>query len=96
MARPKKPRRTLFNPDVVYFKPRAAPLSMIEEVELGLDEMEALQLCDLKNLSQKEAAQKMKVSQSTLSRILILARKKITKALIKGQAIKIRKIQIIN
>ncbi len=89
--RPKKPRRVLFDPEVVYFKPRAFPLSMLEEVSLSLDELEALRLCDLKNLDQKTAARKMKISQSTLSRILISARKKVAQALIEGKAIKIYK-----
>ena len=91
MARPLKPRRVLFDPDVVYFKPRAVPLSLLEEVDLSMDELEALRLCDLKNLEQTEAAKKMKVSQSTLQRILTSARKKVTLALIEGKAIKIRK-----
>jgi len=91
MARPIKPRRVLFDPDVVYFKPRAVPLSMLEEVDLSIDELEALRLCDLKDLEQKEAAKKMKVSQSTLQRILTSARKKVAEALTEGKAIKIRK-----
>ena len=89
--RPIKPRRVSFDPNVTYFKPRAIPLSMLEEIDLKVDELEALRLCDLKNLEQKEAAKKMKISQSTLSRILRSARKKIAKALIEGKAIKIRK-----
>ena len=91
MARPIKPRRVLFDPDVVYFKPRAVPLSMLEEVDLSIDELEALRLCDLKDLEQKEAAKRMKVSQSTLQRILTSARKKVAEALISGKAIKITK-----
>ncbi len=89
--RPIKPRRVSFDPNVTYFKPRAIPLSMLEEIDLKVDELEALRLCDLENLEQKEAAKKMKISQSTLSRILKSARKKIAKALIEGKAIKIRK-----
>jgi len=91
MARPIKPRRVSFEPNVVYFKPRAVPLSMLEEVDLSLAELEALRLCDFKNLEQKKVAKRMKISQSTLSRVLISARKKITEALIEGKAIKIRK-----
>ena len=89
--RPIKPRRVSFDPNVTYFKPRAIPLSMLEEIDLKVDELEALRLCDLENLEQKEAAREMKISQSTLSRILRSARKKIAKALIEGKAIKIRK-----
>jgi len=76
MIRPKKPRKITFDPNVVYFKPRAIPLSMLEEIDLTLDELEALRLCDLKGLDQERAAKRMKISQSTLSRILISARKK--------------------
>jgi len=91
MVRPIKPRKVLFDPRVVYFKPRAVPLSMLEEVDLGVDELEALRLCDLKGLSQNKAAKKMGISQSTLGRILTAARKKIAEALIEGKAIKIIK-----
>jgi len=94
MARPIKPRRVLFDPNFTYFKPRAVPLSMLKEMDLGADELEALRLCDLKNLDQITAAKKMKISQSTLQRILTSARKKVTEALIKGKAIKIRKKQV--
>jgi predicted DNA-binding protein (UPF0251 family) len=81
----------MFDPDVTYFKPRAVPLSVLEEVDLGVDELEALRLCDLKGLDQIEAAKKMRISQSTLGRILTSAHKKVAEALIKGKAIKIRK-----
>jgi len=94
MARPIKPRRVLFDPDVVYFKPRAVPLSLLDEVELGMDELEALRLCDYKNLEQTEAAKKMKISQSTFQRILTSAHKKTAEALISGKAIKIRKSRL--
>jgi len=91
MARPIKPRRVLFDPDVIYFKPRAVPLSELEEVDLGRDELEALRLCDFKNLDQVEAAKKMRISQSTLQRILSSARQKVAEALTEGKAIKIKK-----
>ena len=91
MPRPIKQRRVFFDPNVTYFKPRAVPLSILEEVDLSIDELEALRLCDFKNLEQVEAAKKMKVSQSTLQRILTSARKKVAQALIEGKAIKIRK-----
>lgn len=94
MARPLKPRRVSFDPNVVYFKPRAVPLSILEEIDLNVDELEALRLCDLEDLGQEEAARKMKISQSTLQRILTVARQKVAEALIKGKAIKIQKSKI--
>ena len=54
MVRPIKPRRVFFDPNVTYFKPRAVPLAMLEEVDLSIDELEALRLCDFKNLEQTE------------------------------------------
>jgi predicted DNA-binding protein (UPF0251 family) len=91
MVRPRKPRKVFFDPRVIYFKPRAIPLSELKEVGLASDELEAIRLCDLKNLEQKEAAKKMKISQSTLQRILTSARRKIAEALTQGKAIRIQK-----
>ena len=92
MVRPIKPRRVNFSPNVTYFKPRAIPLSMLEEVDLGVDEVEAIRLCDFKEQDQVEAAKKMKVSQSTLQRVLSSAHKKIAQALIEGKAIRVIKV----
>lgn len=89
MARPRKIRRIKFNPEITYFKPRGVPLMQLDEVELGHDEMEAIRLKNLEDLDQTECAKKMKISQSTLQRILSSAYKKITEALVKGKAIKI-------
>jgi len=91
MVRPIKPRRVQFDPKAIYFKPRAVPLSMLDKVELSLDEIEALRLCDLEGLDQVEAAKRMKISQTTLCRILTSARKKVAEALIQGKTIKISK-----
>ena len=91
MPRPEKPRRIFFEPNATYFKPRAIPLSILEEVDLKIEELEALRLCDYQELEQIKAAKKMKISQSTLQRILTSARKKVAEALIQGKAIKILK-----
>jgi uncharacterized protein len=91
MTRPLKPRFIGFNPQITYFKPRAVPLSVLEEVEIKTDELEALRLCDLQGLEQTEAAGKMNVSQSTLQRILNSGRLKVSEALVKGKAIKVRR-----
>jgi predicted DNA-binding protein (UPF0251 family) len=89
MVRPMKMRKVCIDPDVTYFKPRAVPLSSLEEVELRLDELEVLRFCDYEGLDQKEAAKKMEISQSTLQRILVSARKKIAEAIVEGKAIRI-------
>jgi uncharacterized protein len=74
-----------------YFKPRGVPLSELQINELALDELEAIHLCDYEDLSQAEAAEKMKISSSTLQRLLYSGRKKIVDALYSSKAIKISK-----
>lgn len=91
MVRPRLCRRIQFNPNVTYFKPQGVPMRELEIIELTTEEAEALRLRNMKNLEQEEAAKKMNTSQSTYQRILSLAYKKITEALIEGKAIKIIK-----
>ena len=76
-------------PESNYFKPRGIPLSMLEEVILTVDELEALRLADLDGLYQEQAAEKMKVSRQTFGRIIESAHKKVAEALVKGKALKI-------
>ncbi|MEA2020638.1 MAG: DUF134 domain-containing protein [Patescibacteria group bacterium] len=90
MPRPKKVRKIRFNPDVTYFKPRGVPLSELEEVDLSLEELEALRLADLKRTNQTEAAEQMGISQSTLHRVLAEGRRKIAEALVEGKAISVK------
>jgi uncharacterized protein len=89
MARPRKIKHVNFEPNVTYFKPRAVPLSQLEEVEMTFDELETLRLSNLEKLSQAGAAKKMHIHQSTFQRTLTRAREKITDALVNGKAIKI-------
>ncbi len=92
MTRPLKERKIRFKPGVTYFKPRAIPLSSLEEVSLDMDEMEALRLSDLEGKNQAEASKKMNISQSTFQRILERARRKTAEALIEGKAIRVRNV----
>jgi uncharacterized protein len=89
MARPQKKRRIYCDPEAYYFKPRGIPLCNLDEVELKLDELEALRLADYLALSHEEGATKMKISRATFGRILERARKKVTDAILHGKAIKI-------
>jgi len=93
MVRPFKKRQILTDPDSTYFKPRAIPLHELEEVVLGMDELEALRLCDYNRLEQSESAKRMGISQSTLQRILRSARYKTSEALSESKAIKIEQIE---
>lgn len=91
MSRPRVKRRIRFEPEVTYFKPRGVPLRMLKEVSLAPDEVEALKLHDVDGLDQNKAAEKMQISQPTFNRILNRAYHKLSKALIKGLAIRLEK-----
>ncbi len=90
MVRPKKERCVELDPLAVYFKPRAIPLSRLNEIELLHEELEAIRLRDLLALKQEEAARRMKVSRPTFTRIYRSARKKIADFLVNAKALKIR------
>ncbi len=89
MARPKTYRRVGAMPFCSYFKPQGISLDRLEEVDLTVDEMEAIKLADLEGLYQEEAAERMGVSRQTFGRIVEAARKKVAEALVKGKALKI-------
>ena len=89
MVRPRRQRWIRGMPGVDYFKPRAVGLGAIGEVELKLEEFEALRLKDYEKLDQNTAAARMKISQPTFHRLYTEAREKIAKAIIEGLAIKI-------
>lgn len=59
----------------------------IEKIILARDELEALRLCDLEDLTQEEAGERMGVSRGTVQRIVSSARKKVALALTSGRAI---------
>ncbi|MFC1710626.1 DUF134 domain-containing protein [Nanoarchaeota archaeon] len=91
MPRPFKRRRIRGRPNSSYFKPAGIRKIDLEQTSLSLDEFEAIRLIDLEEIPQEQAANKMQVSQPTLSRILKSARKKIADAIVNGKAIKINK-----
>ena len=89
MPRPCRCRRIRCSPDTNYFKPRGIPLDMLEEVNLNLDELEAVRLADLEGLYQEDAAKKMDVSRQTFGNIINSAHQKIADALLNAKALKI-------
>jgi len=89
MPRPIKRRMVGNQPGVTYFKPDRVPAREINEVVLTVVEYEALRLADMEEMSQEEAAKTMEISQPTFNRLLSSARKKVSKAIVKGEAIKI-------
>lgn len=76
-------------PPVNYFKPVGASMTALGEVQLLVEEAEAIRLKDLERLEQEQCAANMSISQSTFSRLLDSARRKIADALLSGKAIRI-------
>ena len=64
-------------------------MDALEEVNLTLDELEAIRLADLGGLYQEDAAKKMNVSRQTFGNIINSAHKKIADALLNAKALKI-------
>ena len=89
MPRPCRCRKIRCSPDTNYFKPRGIPLDMLEQVNLTLDELEAVRLADLEDMYQEDAAKKMDISRQTFGNIINSAHKKIADALLNGKALKI-------
>ena len=69
------------------FKPTGIPMTEIEKIVLYRDELEALKLCDMDDLTQEEAGKRIGVSRGTVQRLLSQARKKVATALAECRAI---------
>ena len=89
MVRPRKDRIVAYNPEVSYFKPRGIPMVALEEVQLTVDEREAIRLADLMGESHETAGRTMGVSRATFGRIIQRARQVVADALINGKAINV-------
>lgn len=61
----------------------------LEQVQLTVDELEALRLADFLGMSHEEAGKQMGVSRATFGRIIEQARKIVADALIHGKAISV-------
>lgn len=93
MPRTKCHRFIESDPKTNYFKPRGIPMKFLEEINLEMDEFEAIRLRNYEGLYQEIAAEKMKISRQTFGRILESANKKIADAMINGKAIRIENKQ---
>lgn len=89
MARPKNNRFVKQPPVFTDFKPIGIRGKNLERVFLSIDEYEAIRLADKLGLSHEDAAQKMEISRSTFSRLILKARQKIADFLINGKALSI-------
>ena len=89
MPRPRRCRIVGSTPNVTYFKPAGIRMVDLEEVNLTVDEYEAVRLKDLEGLEQEDCARKMNISQPTFHRLVLSARKKIADSIVNGKAIRI-------
>lgn len=69
------------------FKPAGIPLVQLEVLEIALDELEAVRLCDLEGKEQEDASQEMGISRGTIQRLLYAGRRKLVDAVIHGKAL---------
>lgn len=95
MPRPRKPRRCGCQAFGQAFRPTGVPISQLERVSLGVDELEALRLCDLEGLTQAEAGSRMGVSRGTVQRIVKSARSKVAQALVEGMVLVFEDLNLI-
>ncbi|MFH1655501.1 MAG: DUF134 domain-containing protein [Candidatus Omnitrophota bacterium] len=88
-GRPKKLRIVKKRPEIRQFSPRGKP-GRPNEIELKIEEFEALRLADYEGQNQVEAADDMGISQQTFSRVLNKARRSLSEALVTGKIIRIQ------
>ena len=77
-------------PETTHFKPYGKQQAPANTVVLTVEELEALRLVDLGDLTQEEAAAMMGISRKTLWNDLQKARKKVIAALVNGYVIRIQ------
>ena len=87
MPRPRKRRMVALPPRAMIYKPAGVPLEGLRRVSLLPEELEALRLIDLEDLTQEDAAERMGVSRSTFQRIVTQARRQVALALVEGAAL---------
>jgi len=89
MPRPKKIRRVGNMPQFKYFKPSGVKKGNLEEINLKVEELEAMRLKDIEGMHQIECAKKMNISRQTFQLIIDEARRKVALALIEGKSLHI-------
>ncbi|MFC1709444.1 DUF134 domain-containing protein [Candidatus Omnitrophota bacterium] len=87
-GRPEKIRLVKEEPKIGQFSPRGRP-GRPNEIEVTIDQFEALRLVDYRGLKHRHAAAQMGVSRQTLERIIKQARKQVSDAIINGKIIRI-------
>lgn len=91
MSRPHKKRHCHLHTGDRVFKPRSVPMAELERVSLSLSELEALRLCDVEGMDQAGAGARMGVSRGTVQRLLREARRKVSGAIVRSEALVIER-----
>jgi predicted DNA-binding protein (UPF0251 family) len=94
-GRPRKRKIVQEQPRTDHFSPRGRP-GRPDEVIVTVEEYEAFRLADYNDMSQKDAAKLMGISQQSFSRIVRRARKLIADALVNAKVIHIEGGDYIN
>ncbi len=89
MSRPKNNRIVYEPPSYTEFKPAGTSTKSLEEIQLSLDEFEAIRLADMLGMSHEEAANEMQISRSTFSRLIVKSRKKIAIFFFQGKLLSV-------
>lgn len=86
-GRREKLRRVGIIPEYRGFTPDG--LASGDAIEMTVDELEALRLCDLESLNQQTVAQQMGIARATVAAICSRAHRKVANALVNGRALSI-------
>lgn len=92
MPRPVKWRKVEYIPQNKYFAPCPkgdCGKRGIGEINIKVEELEAMRLKDIEGLTQEECAEKMQVSRQTFQNIIDSARLKVATALLEDKAISV-------
>lgn len=89
MTRPFCKKRIRFSPACRGLKPVGQAGQAQEPIYISPAEVESLRLKNIEELDQTTAAERMGVSQSTFQRLLAIAHRKTSEALIEGRELKI-------
>ena len=84
MRGPYRKRMILQPPQFKNFKTGGIPSRFLKSIILTVDEYEAIRLADHLGLEHQEAAERMKISRPTFTRLIEQARQKVATALVEG------------
>lgn len=87
-GRPRKKKIIHEQPRIDHFSPRGRP-GRPDEAIVAMEEYEAIRLHDYLGMQQKQAAEMMGISQQSFSRIVRVARQKVSSAIVNAKIIRI-------